>query len=244
MEELAWMNSNINPKNLHSKNSTNSNENGLSDLMNSYQQKISILNEEINQLKEDVIHRDQDLTQLRIQYKILKQRSRSVDRNSNSTTNNHSNDDGGKENNNRARRGFSVDGGGHLREQLDTSLDEIRLLKNKLLRLEDELNNSALEKETLLVKLDEQSKKTIDQSINDDLHLFTQKIGKYNENFFVYLSILCILDDLIILIKENKTDEGLINDLQQILRSSRWNKTIPVRDQSHSLSRERETYAC
>lgn len=172
MEELAWINSNINQKNLHSKNSINTNENGLSDLMNSYQQKITILNEEISQLKEDVIHRDQDLTQLRIQYKILKQRSRSVDRNSN--------DEEGKENN-RTRRGVSVDGGGNLREQLDASFDEIRLLKNKLLRLEDELNNSVLEKETLLVKLDEQTKKTVDQSINDDLHLFTERIGKNNE---------------------------------------------------------------
>ena len=169
MEELAWMNSNINQKNLHPKSSNSSSDNSVSDLMNSYQQKFAILNEEITQLKEDVVHRDQELTQLRIQYKILKQRSRSVDRNS-------SNDDG---NANRARRGMSVDGGGNLREQLDTSLDEIRLLKNKLLRLEDELNNSVLEKETLLVKLDEQSKQTVDQSINEDLHLFTKRIGKY-----------------------------------------------------------------
>jgi hypothetical protein len=108
-------------------------------------------------LKDDIINRDHETTQLRIQYKILKQRSRSVDRTSNSNNNNNLNDDGTKDSN-RLRRGISVDGGGNLREQLDTSMDEIRLLKNKLLRLEDELNNSVLEKETLLVKLDDQSK--------------------------------------------------------------------------------------
>jgi hypothetical protein len=178
--------------------------------MNSYQQKISVLNEEIIQLKQDIINRDHDMTQLHLQYKILKQRSRSVDRTSNSNSNNHLNDDGGKDSN-RLRRGISVDGGGNLREQLDTSLDEIRLLKNKLFRLEDELNNSVLEKQTLLVKFDEQSKQGGDDTINEDLHLFTNKI-----------------DNLIILIKENKIDEKILNDLQQLLRTSRLNKQTLV----------------
>jgi regulator of replication initiation timing len=179
MEELSWINSNTTKKNLNKKSPSNLNGHDISDLMNSYQQKISILNDEINQLKQDIINRDNEMTQLRLQYKILKQRSRSVDRTLNSNSNNSLNDDGGKDLN-RSRRGVSVDGGGNLREQLDTSLDEIRLLKNKLLRLEDELNNSVLEKETLLVKLDEQSKQTGDDTINDDLHLFTNKIGKLN----------------------------------------------------------------
>ncbi len=177
MEELTWINSNANKKNLSKKSSTNFNGHDISDLMNSYQQKISILNEEINHLKDDVIHRDNEITQLHIQYKILKQRSRSVDRTSNSNSNNHLNDDGGKDSN-RSRRGVSVDGGGNLCEQLDASLDEIRLLKNKLLRLEDELNSTVLEKQTLLVKLDEQSKQSVDNTINEDLHLFTNQIGK------------------------------------------------------------------
>jgi regulator of replication initiation timing len=177
MEELSWTNLNTNKNNSQSKSSTNSTGQEVSDLMKSYQQKISILNQEITQLKDDIVNRDHETTQLRIQYKILKQRSRSVDRTSNSNNNNHSNDDGGKDSN-RFRRGISVDGGGNLREQLDTSLDEIKLLRNKLLRLEDELNNSALEKETLLVKIDEQSKQGIDQTINEDLHLFTDKISK------------------------------------------------------------------
>jgi chromosome segregation ATPase len=135
MEELTWVNAHN-----HLKNSTNTinNQNGhdLSDLMNSYQQKISFLHDEISGLKLDIDNRDRDISQLRIQYKILKQRSQSADRNANSSEDN--------ENNNRLRRGISVDGGGNLREQLDASFDEIRLLKNKLLRLEDELHNSVL----------------------------------------------------------------------------------------------------
>ena len=111
--------------------------------MNSYQQKISILNDEINQLQQNVNNRDNEISQLRIQNKILKQRSQSVDRTMNSNSMNQFNDDERKDSN-RCKRGVSVDGGEDLRGQLDASFDEIRLLKNKLLRLEDELNNSAL----------------------------------------------------------------------------------------------------
>jgi uncharacterized coiled-coil DUF342 family protein len=171
MEELTWLN---NKHFNHSKNSINlNNENldgsELSDLMNSYQQKISFLHDEISGLKKDITDRDKEISQLRIQYKILKQRSQSVDRSSDDNVNNDTN---------RFKRGISVDGGGNLREQLEASNDEIRLLKNKLLRLEDELNNSVLEKETLLVKLDDQSKQGIDHTINNDLQIFTDKIGK------------------------------------------------------------------
>jgi chromosome segregation ATPase len=171
MEELTWLNT----KNFHRKNSLNINNNNLdgndlSDLMNSYQQKISFLNNEVSNLKQDINDRDKEISQLRTQYNILKQRSRSVDRNSNSS------DDNG----NRIKRGVSVDGGGNLREQLEASSDEIRLLKNKLLRLEDELNNSVLEKETLLGKLDEQSKQGMDDTINKNLQIFTNKIGRFS----------------------------------------------------------------
>jgi chromosome segregation ATPase len=171
MEELTWLNNKHfnNSKNL---NNENLDGNEVSDLMNSYQQKISFLNDEITTLKKDVTDRDKEISQLRIQYKILKQRSQSVERSSNVSDDNVNNDT------NRLKRGMSVDGGGHLREQLEASNDEIRLLKNKLLRLEDELNNSVLEKETLLVKLDEQSKQGVDHTINKDLQIFTDKIGK------------------------------------------------------------------
>ncbi|CAF1362039.1 unnamed protein product [Adineta steineri] len=199
MEELTWLNA----KNANSKNSSNTNKTDLSDLMNSYQQKIVILNDEIYNLKNNMDERDKEISQLRIQCKILKQRSQSVDRNSNSSLDNENNI------NNRSKRGMSVDGGGNLREQLDASFDEIRLLKNKLLRLEDELNNSVLEKETLSVKLDQQSKQGLDDVISKDLQIFTNKI----ETLTTY-------------IKENKTDEKAVTDLQHLLRSTRWSKEI------------------
>ena len=111
--------------------------------MNSYQQKISILNDEINRLQQNVNNRDNEISQLYIQNKILKQRSRSVDKTLNSNSTNQFNDDEGKDSN-RCKLGVSVDDDQDLREQLDASLGEIHLLKNKLLRLDDELNNSAL----------------------------------------------------------------------------------------------------
>ncbi|CAF4104027.1 unnamed protein product, partial [Rotaria magnacalcarata] len=194
-----------NKRNNQKQYSTDIDGHDVSDLMNSYQQKISMLNDEISQLKQDVINRDSDLSQLRIQYKILKQRSRSVDRTTNSNSN--GDEDSGEKDSNRYRRGVSVDGGGNLREQLDASFDEVRLLKNKILRLEDELNSSALEKETLLVKLDNQSKQGADDTIHEDLRIFTDKI-----------------DNLIAFIKDTKVDDKIINDLQQSLRSSRLNK--------------------
>ncbi|CAF4125188.1 unnamed protein product [Rotaria socialis] len=218
MEELTCLNSKKNKRNNQKQYSTDTDGHDVSDLMNSYQQKISVLNDEINQLKQDVINRDSDLSQLRIQNKILKQRSRSVDR----TTNSNSNDDedsGGKDPN-RYRRGVSVDGGGNLREQLDASLDEVRLLKNKILRLEDELNSSALEKETLLVKLDNQSKQGVDDTIHEDLRIFTDKT-----------------DNLIASIKDTKVDGKIINDLQQSLRSSRLNKQNLDDENSPSLAK-------
>jgi regulator of replication initiation timing len=170
MEELTWLHA----KNAQAEKSevlTDSNRNDLPDLMSSYQQKISVLNDEIYNLKNDVDDRDREIAQLRIQYKILKQRSQSVDRNVHSSSNNDNNDL------NRSKRGISVDAGGNLREQLDTSYDEIRLLKNKLIRLEDELNNCALEKETLVIKLDQQTKQGFDSIISKDLQIFTSKIG-------------------------------------------------------------------
>lgn len=169
MEELSWLNS----------KKTNSNEKDFSNVMSSYQEKISSLNNEIYQLKQDVLERDKELSQIRIQYKILKQRSQSVERSSDENLNNT----------NRFKRGISVESGGNLREQLDASNDEIRLLKNKLLRLEDELNSTVVEKETLLGKIDEQSKVNLD---DQDLKLFINKIGKNDKKntinlIFVFL---------------------------------------------------------
>ena len=129
-EEVTWLNAH--PTELKRKTATDS---PSTDLINSYQQKITLLHEEISQLKDEIDDRDKELTNLRVQCKILKQRSRSVERNSNSTDENAQQ---------RSKRGLSVETGGNLREQLEASNDEIRLLKNKLLRMEDELNNSVL----------------------------------------------------------------------------------------------------
>jgi chromosome segregation ATPase len=139
IEELSWSNTHHHHmKHVHPSSASHSTEHSddLTDLMNSYQQKLSLLHEEISTLKQDIDERDKEVEQLRVQCKILKQRSRSADRNTNSS------DDAN--NNQRSRRGISVDGGGNLREQLEASIDENRLLKNKLLRLEDELNGSVV----------------------------------------------------------------------------------------------------
>ncbi|CAF5171161.1 unnamed protein product, partial [Rotaria sp. Silwood1] len=126
MEELSWLNTkNFNPKNSSNSNDNNNNHgNDFSDLMQTYQQKISLLNIEISNLKQDINNRDKELSQLRIQYKILKQRSRSADRNSNLSDDENINNNNNN-NNNRSKRGVSVDGGENLRGQLDASLDEI-----------------------------------------------------------------------------------------------------------------------
>lgn len=137
IEEVTWLNAQNEMKTNLSKTMKNQpNGDDFSDLMDSYQQKLALLHDEISTLKQELAEKDKDLSQVRLQYKILKQRSRSADRNSNSS------DD--SSNSQRSRRGISVDGGGNLREQLDASNDEIRLLKNKLLRMEDELNSSLL----------------------------------------------------------------------------------------------------
>ncbi|CAF4850775.1 unnamed protein product, partial [Rotaria sp. Silwood1] len=220
MEELSWLNTkNFNPKNSSNSNDNNNNNHGndFSDLMQTYQQKISLLNIEISNLKQDINNRDKELSQLRIQYKILKQRSRSADRNSNLSDDENINNNNNN-NNNRSKRGVSVDGGENLRGQLDASLDEIRLLKNKLLRFEDELNNATLEKESLLAKIDEQSKQGVDDTINKNLQIFMNKI-----------------ETLTTFIKENKINEKIFNELQQSIRSSRWNKQLTEEQiQTHS----------
>ena len=136
MEELTWLNSQIHQKYSGEKSINHGHLPGdnISDLINSYQEKISSLNEEVMLLKDEIQQRDQELVQLQLQSKINKQRSRSLEKLSN-----ENNDEG-----NRTRRGMSVDGGENLREELNTSIDENRLLKGKLLKLEDQLNNFVL----------------------------------------------------------------------------------------------------
>lgn len=40
----------------------------------------------------------------------------------------------------------------------------------------------------------------------------------------ILINIYMFIDNLTAFIKENKLDEKIINDLQQTLRTSRWNK--------------------
>lgn len=133
-EELVCFNSEKSSKTFANSRSNDGNEQ-ISDLIDSYQQKIALLHQQIATLKENLTDREKEISQ-------LKQRSRSVDRNG------HFDEDFA--NSQRFRRGVSVDGGGNLRDQLEASADEIRLLKNKLLRVEDELNNSLLVKILLM----------------------------------------------------------------------------------------------
>ena len=130
-EELTWCSNEKSSQSIDSKSKKSSNDTSepVSDLIHSYQQKIALLQDEIGRLKENLSDREKEISQ-------LKQRSRSVDRTINTSEDSI--------NNQRFRRGVSVDGGGNLRDQLEASADEIRLLKNKLLRMEDELNNSLL----------------------------------------------------------------------------------------------------
>lgn len=140
----------------------------VTDLINSYQQKIALLNEEIDIIKHQLINKDKELDQLKIQLKNLK-RSRSSDsgyeRNrrqltlnnsilngkSNSNTsidtsgaiiihssnnNNNMPNEPGPRDDKKHRGSESSDG---LTIQLQMANDEIRLLRNKIARLEDDL---------------------------------------------------------------------------------------------------------
>ena len=160
----------------------------VSDLINSYQQKIALLNEEIELLKQQLNIKDKELDQFRIQLKNLK-RSRSnesslssrrqltltniaqlseldsdllLDDNKNSNSNSsqltalekienliiYSTNNNSKlssvtsENVNqqeRNKRAASVDSTNNSAKQLEITKDEIRLLRNKISRLEDDL---------------------------------------------------------------------------------------------------------
>ena len=233
-EELTWLNTHPSKNEKHASSST-------SDLMNSYQQKISLLHDEINRLKEDIDDRDKEVTQLRVQCKILKQRSRSVDRHNNGS----SSEDNLQQQ--RTRRGISVESGGNLREQLEASSDEIRLLKNKLLRMEDELNNSVVVRmkikenfigEELVLLLFFRKKKVFWRD-------WMRKISIHNSmKISVYLpkkSVLFLLrrkpihrlfshplERLHLAMKNHTIDPKISHDLHQVLRSSRWSKDFSV----------------
>lgn len=109
--------------------------------MNSYQQKIALLNEEIDILKIQLVNKEKEMDQMKIQLKNLK-RSRSTD---------SGYERGRKSNNyplgNKATSNTSLETTGSMveptkennSEQIQVANDEIKLLKNKIARLEDDL---------------------------------------------------------------------------------------------------------
>ena len=110
----------------------------VTDLLNSYQQKISLFNDDIKILKQSMAAKDKENDQLRLQLKNLK-RSRSSESRTQSNEQHQSriNDNGGGDH--RKQRSFSADTSETLARQIDIAHDEIRLLKNKITRLEDDL---------------------------------------------------------------------------------------------------------
>lgn len=134
----------------------------VTELLNSYQQKISIYNEEIDLLKSQLVGKDKDLDQMRIQLKNLKRSKSSdssYDRNRrftnssakpNDSVNNNEEKSGEKQDPNktsnteesnadRKQRSMSVDTSETLSRQVEIANDEVRLLRNKIARLEDDL---------------------------------------------------------------------------------------------------------
>ena len=117
----------------------------LTDLLNSYQQKISLYNNEITILKQGLVNKDKENDQLRLQLKNLKRSRSSESRmlSSEQRLSRASNTDVNEKNaqnvDHRKQRSFSADTSETLARQIDIAHDEIRLLKNKVTRLEDDL---------------------------------------------------------------------------------------------------------
>jgi hypothetical protein len=113
----------------------------VTDLLSSYQQKIALLNDELNMLKQQSISKDKEMDQMRLQLKNLK-RSRSKENNyhdRNKTNDSESKDNDNNNSTERKSRSGSVESD-TLNRQVEIGKDEIRLLKNKIMRLEDDLS--------------------------------------------------------------------------------------------------------
>ena len=130
----------------------------VTDLLNSYQQKIAIFNDEIGMLKQQIAEKDREINTFKLQLKNLK-RSRSTEsnyeRNKIRTINENKEESstGSSETEDkkmaektadeilleRNRRSMSVDGSDTLMRQYEIAKDELKLLRNKIARLEDDL---------------------------------------------------------------------------------------------------------
>ena len=117
----------------------------VTDLLSSYQQKIAILNDEIHMLKQQSAGKDKEMDQMRLQLKNLK-RSKSQEpydkpaskTNNTSNATSSDNDTESKDTDRKSRSG-SVENSETLIRQVDIGKDENRLLRNKIMRLEDDL---------------------------------------------------------------------------------------------------------
>lgn len=114
----------------------------VTDLLSSYQQKIALLNDEISLLKQQSASKDKEMDSMRLQLKNLK-RSRSRENERIYSSKNTSSDiDSSDEAERRQQRSGSAENSNSettLSRQVEIGKDEIRLLKNKIMRLEDDL---------------------------------------------------------------------------------------------------------
>jgi hypothetical protein len=145
----------------------------VTDLIHTYQQKIAVLNEELDIVKHQLIAKDKEMDQFKIQLKNLK-RSRSsesgyarrqlnappqgehVEKDADpaldkiasliisSSSSKYTKEDSGElakgsDEAARAKRAQSVDSSENSKKQIDMAKDEIKLLRNKIQRLEDDL---------------------------------------------------------------------------------------------------------
>lgn len=146
----------------------------VTDMLNTYQQKISHNTEEIASLRQELHAKDKELDQMKVQLKNLK-RSRSSDfesrpsrsnsspssvscsNSSGSTMNLTTVGENGEESSSKEqkarRRSASADNTEALIRRIDLANDEIKLLKNKILRLEDDLSFVQHERDCLSSQL-------------------------------------------------------------------------------------------
>ncbi len=117
----------------------------MTSLLDSYQQKVTIYHEEVTMLKQQLSYKDKEMDSMRLQLKNLR-RGRSHDRDfskrvSNNNNNSVENSSGSDESSDSDRkvRSSSVELSDTLTRQAEINSDEVRLLRNKISRLQDDL---------------------------------------------------------------------------------------------------------
>lgn len=113
----------------------------VTDLLGSYQTKITIYSEEIAMLKQQMSYKDREMDSMRLQLKNLK-RSKSSDRDFKRQivyTNSQNPDIAEEGSQSSEKNKTPVEISDTLTRQAEINHDEVRLLKNKISRLEDDL---------------------------------------------------------------------------------------------------------